>query len=543
MTFKPDLTIRCAQINPTVGAISANCELIEQAIRQAQYEYFDLIVFPELALIGYPPQDLLWQPDCQKRCQQAIERLLPLTHTTAVIVGAPQFIDNNIYNAAYYLYQGQIQQVYQKQILPNYGVFDEKRYFQPGTGTNALIHLHDYKLGIMICEDLWEDSPCQHLAPHKPDAIITINASPYSVNKFDSRMESAQKCARQCSAPLLYINLVGGQDDLLFDGNSFVLESDQKLISQAPTFQQDYFNCMLSPKRINCPNLTASGEAQNDTIYSGLMTAIHDYITKNHFPGVIVGLSGGIDSAFTLALAVDALGADRVQAVMMPSIYTSQLSLDLAQQQVDNLNVAYTTLAIDDINQDFLKSLDQLLDPQQPGITEENIQARIRGVLLMALSNQLGYMVLATGNKSEIAVGYATLYGDMAGGFTPLKDVYKTKVYELANYRNQLTSVIPQGIIDRAPSAELADDQQDTDSLPPYPVLDEIIQRFVEQQQSVDTIIQAGYESSLVKQVIKLIVNNEYKRHQSPTGPKISARAFERERRYPITSGLINELI
>lgn len=543
MTHQHDLTIRSAQINPKVGAISANCELIEQAIRQAQADHIELIVFPEMALIGYPPQDLLWQPDCQQYCQQALQQLLPLTERIAVIIGAPQIIEGNLYNAAYYLYQGQIQQVYQKQILPNYGVFDEKRYFQPGSDTNNIILLNNFRLGIMICEDLWDDMPTQSLSQKHPDAIITLNASPYSVNKFNKRINLASQRGQQCCAPLLYVNLVGGQDDLLFDGRSFALDHNQDLLAQSPAFIDSYCDYQLSPQKITCLSASTTSQDDNAILYAGLTTALRDYINKNRFPGVIVGLSGGIDSAFTLALAVDALGAEHVQAVMMPSVYTSQLSLDLAQQQVDLLNVDYTSLAIDNINQGFLDSLGQFLDPQNPGITEENIQARIRGVLLMALSNQLGYMVLATGNKSEIATGYATLYGDMVGGFTPLKDVYKTTVYQLADYRNQLSPAIPQGIIDRAPSAELADNQQDTDSLPPYPILDDIIQRFVEQQQSIHTIIDAGYEPALIKQVIKLIVNNEYKRHQGAPGPKISNRAFERERRYPITSGLTDWLI
>lgn len=533
------LQIRLAQLNPTVGDIPHNQMLIEQAINEAQTEGIDLIVLPELVLTGYPPEDLLAQPDCQQRWQQAIYAILPSTHEIAVVLGAPYQEGNQLYNAAYYLYQGQVQQIYTKQILPNYGVFDEKRYFTPGSSTNNYLTIKGFHVGIMICEDLWHEAPSETLSQTNLDAIVTINASPYHVNKFQERLSVLQKHCQTCQAAMLYTNLVGGQDDLLFDGRSFIVDNNQQLLSQAQAFTTDHLDCCLSADGLSLINTmtTKSTTDQLAILYEGLTTGIHDYLQKNHFPGAIVGLSGGIDSALTLALAVDALGADHVQAVMMPSVYTSQLSLDLAQEQTQLLGVNYTTLPIDTINQSFLETLTDWL-PTQPHIAHENIQARIRGILLMALSNQTNSIVLATGNKSELAVGYATLYGDMVGGFAPLKDVYKTTVYALAHHRNQKDLVIPQGIIDRAPSAELAHDQQDSDSLPPYPILDQILQYFIEKEASLQTIIHQGYDPKLVNQVIRLVLVNEYKRRQAPLGPKTTPKAFQRERRYPVTSGL-----
>lgn len=536
---KPNLTIRIAQINATVGDIPANLTMIKRIIDQAKQEGIDLLVFPELALLGYPPQDLLQQNDCQNYWYKALQSLLEHAHQISILIGAPEYKQHQLFNAAYLLQDGCIAHTYHKQILPNYGVFDEKRYFHAGDGSNHCFELKGHRIGLMICEDLWHDKPSQILSKQPLDCIITINASPYNVNKWQERQTVCQKRSDMCFAPLIYANLAGGQDDLLFDGRSFALDNNQKLIFEAPAFESHLSDYQLEGHKLNHLKSSPPNNLTDclGVLYKGLVTSIDDYITKNGFPGVIIGLSGGIDSALTLAVAVDALGADRVQAVMMPSLYTSQLSLDLAQQQVDQLKVPYTTLPIDAINASFTDTLQDWLS-NEPNVTHENIQARIRGVLLMALSNQTGSIVLATGNKSEIAVGYATLYGDMAGGFAPLKDVSKTRVYQLANYRNQTSYCIPQGIIDRPPSAELAQDQQDSDSLPDYAILDDIIEQFIEKQHDIQTIIDTGHSPKLVQKTIRLILNSEHKRRQGPPGPKISQCAFERERRYPITSGL-----
>jgi NAD+ synthase (glutamine-hydrolysing) len=535
------LTLVMGQINPVVGDVAGNTAQVISAANQARDEWqADLIVFPELTLTGYPPEDLLLRPGLLKRVNKAIETLCQEVKGIAVIVGHPEGqVRTELYNAASLIADGQVIGKYFKQKLPNYGVFDEKRYFVQGCEP-TVISFKGIKLGLTVCEDIWFPEPALQAADAGAELLINLNASPFSKGKWQLREAEVRKRVMETGLPVVYVNQVGGQDELVFDGCSFALNDQGEQVAHAPAFESGLFPIQVSRNEVG--RLTLSGDrlvkkGETAIIYKALVTGLRDYIEKNHFPGVVLGLSGGIDSALTMALAVDAIGADRVHAVMMPSRYTSQMSLDDAKAMADGLGVKYSLISIEPTFQQFAESLAPLFEGLAKDTTEENIQARCRGILLMALSNKTGAMVLSTGNKSEMAVGYSTLYGDMAGGYAPLKDVYKTQVYALCDYRNQQSRVIPERIITRPPSAELAEDQVDQDSLPPYSLLDEILERYIVEDHCFEDMIQAGYDAEMVAKVIKMVDRNEYKRRQAPPGIRISSRAFGRDRRYPITSG------
>lgn len=522
-----------------VGDIKANMRKIISLAQQMQEKGADLILFPELALSGYPPEDLLLRGSFIRQISEATQQIANSAGRAQILFGTPRLAaDGALYNAVVVCQHGEVQAEYHKHSLPNYAVFDEKRYFQPGHQP-LVIDCKGRKIGIVICEDAWSDEPIKKAIDAGAEIMVVLNASPYNRNKYQQRLEMLQARQRLAAMPMFYLNIVGGQDELVFDGDSLVLDAGGRLVGRGPDFavaqlhyQIDQSNLISS---VDTPFVQPVSELA--TIYKALVTAVHDYVTGNGFDGVVIGLSGGVDSALTLAIAADALGADKVHAVMMPSRYTAQMSLDDAKAEADLLAVDYKVISIEPTFQAFLTSLKDEFANTQVDTTEENIQARCRGVLLMALSNKLGRMVLTTGNKSEMAVGYSTLYGDMAGGFAPLKDVEKQLVYALCEYRNSLSPVIPQRVIDRPPSAELREDQQDQDSLPDYAILDAILRMSVEEDMPMQDIVAAGYDAAIVEKVIRMVQLNEYKRRQAPPGVRITRRAFGRDRRYPITSG------
>lgn len=527
------LSVLMAQINPTVGAITANKAKIIQIIQDHQADH-DIILFPELALCGYPPEDLLYRPQFHQDIDKALSEIQAMVKECHVILGHPQLKGKQLFNAASLFYQGQKQAEYHKQILPNYGVFDERRYFTPGQSAPPILNIKNQRLAILICEDLWQPGPVEQVLAAGATGILSLNASPFDYDKYHRREKLL--CAHaQRGLALFYVNQVGGQDELLFDGQSMAIDAEGRIKALAPAFEENLSSVILEDGQVQGPFVP---HLENTAlIYKALVCGTRDYVNKNHFPGVLLGLSGGIDSALTLAIAVDALGKDRVEVLMMPSRYTAGISSEDALEELEILGVKHHTLSIEPAYQCLLETLAPLFHNLPKDTTEENLQARIRGMLLMALSNKTGKMVLTTSNKSETAVGYATLYGDMAGGFAVLKDVLKTQVYELARYRNRQAQVIPERVLSRAPSAELADNQTDQDSLPPYPILDAIIQAYMENNQDAETIIAQGYEPAVVNKVIALISRNEYKRRQAAPGIKISARAFGKDWRYPITRG------
>lgn len=533
MDLKPKLNIAIAQINPLLGDIIGNTDKIIAHAKQALVEkQCDLIIFPELAITGYPPEDLLLRPECHQRVTQALNTICQADLPGYVIVGHPTLENHHIYNSASLIHGQQITKRYDKQRLPNYSVFDEKRYFTPGH-RSPLIDIAGHCFALAICEDLWHPGLMAHAAQHGAQAIICINASPFHLQKPEKRINMMRtRQEQEGKLPIIYNNIIGGQDELIFDGGSFVLNAHGDITAQAAYYAEETIY-------IDYPNdspIEVRTRREEEKIYDALVLGTKDYCHKNNFPSAIVGLSGGIDSALTLAIAVDALGHDNVEAVLMPSRYTSQTSIQDAKLIAKNLGTTLHEVSIEPTFQAFLTSLAQEFAELPEDTTEENIQARCRGVILLALSNKFNHLVLTTGNKSELAVGYATLYGDMAGGFAVLKDCLKTQVYQLANYRNQLKADIPQSIIDRAPTAELRADQKDQDSLPPYDILDEIITRHVVKNQCIDSMIKAGLDADLVRKVVKMIERNEYKRRQAPPGIRLSPRAFGRDWRYPITS-------
>ncbi len=534
------LRIVMAQLNTLVGDIEGNAEQVIAVARRARDELkADAILFPELTLSGYPPEDLLLRGGLHRRVLAALEQVNREVSGIDVVLGYPHAASGGLFNAASLLRDGRTVATYHKHHLPNYSVFDEKRYFAEGSEP-CVVELKGVKVGLTVCEDVWHPGPVALAAEAGAQLILNLNASPFHSGKELEREQVMAQRVADVRIPIIYVNQVGGQDELVFDGRSFVIDGDAQVVQRAPAFEEGLFLVELDfdGERVR-PRLGEMAPVLGDeaAVYQALVLGVRDYIEKNGFRGVVLGLSGGIDSALSLAIAVDAIGPERVEAVMMPSRYTADMSVADAEEEAKIFGVDYQVITIEPLFNAFLSSLSHEFEGLPADTTEENLQARCRGVLLMAISNKKHKIVLTTGNKSEMAVGYATLYGDMAGGFDVLKDVPKTLVFRLAEYRNSLGYVIPQRVIDRPPSAELAPDQKDTDSLPDYPVLDEILERYVELDQCRDEIVAAGFDEAVVRRVIQLVDRNEYKRRQAPPGPRITRRAFGRDRRYPITSG------
>ncbi|MEI7037589.1 NAD+ synthase [Fulvimonas yonginensis] len=567
------LRLALAQFDFPVGAVAANTVKIRELMAQAHAGGADLVAFPELAISGYPPEDLLVRPSFLQACNEAIAELARGTDGIAALVGFPHS-EGEVYNAAALLREGRIECVAHKQALPNYGVFDDKRYFRPGHAS-ATGMIGGVRVGYLICEDIWQPEPAAQAAAAGAELIVVVNASPWDDAKQAAREEQLIARARETGCAIAYLNLVGGQDEVVYDGAALLVNGDGRVAARAPAFVDALLWATFDPAT---RTLTADGwpvvadPRPEATLYAALVRGIRDYVQKNGFPGVLLGLSGGIDSALTLALAVDALGPGRVTAVMLPTRYTSRLSLEGAREQAERLGVDYHVIDIEPTFQSFLAALAPAFGGKGPDVTEENLQSRTRGVMLMALSNKHGRLLLSTGNKSEMAVGYATLYGDMCGAYAPLKDVYKTVVYRLAQWRNEAERarlareparratvpamvgvggngeegathaapgvwIIPPAVIERPPSAELREDQTDQDSLPPYDELDGILRRFIEGEQSQAEIAAQGFPVETVHRVASLVLRNEFKRRQAAPGPRVTAKAFGRERRYPITSG------
>jgi NAD+ synthase len=544
-------TIALAQIDPTVGDLNGNAALIRDARRRSAEEDADIVVFSELVICGYPPEDLVLKPFFQDKVEATVQSLTSETADggPALLIGAPWIDDGTLYNAALLLDQGAIAAVRFKHCLPNYGVFDEKRVFAPGPLPGP-VNFRDVRLGVMVCEDMWTPDVTECLEESGAELLVALNGSPFDVSKGETRLQLSIARVTESGLPLVYVNQVGGQDELVFDGASFVLNANCSIAAQQPSWEEhlvvtqwsrldDGWNCDVTDRFPLSEGLEA--------IYRAMVVGLADYVRKNKFPSVILGLSGGIDSALSAAVAVDALGEDRVHCVMMPSPYTAAESLADARETADLLGVRLDTINIEPAMKAYSEMLDSLANglPSDSGTMAENIQSRSRAVILMALSNALGSMVLTTGNKSEMSVGYATLYGDMCGGYSVLKDVYKTDVFRLAQWRNQMTSnalggpagrVIPERVITKAPSAELKPNQTDQDTLPPYEALDDILSCLVEGELGMDEITKRGHSPELVERVWRMLDAAEYKRRQAPPGVKITSRAYGRDRRYPITN-------
>lgn len=528
-----------AQRNYLVGAIEENARGIIADAISARDEYgAAMIVYPELALTGYPPEDLLLRADLRQRVTDAVELIKQSVQGIVMVIGLPWHEGGMLYNSAMLLHDGAILGIYHKQSLPNYSVFDEKRYFSPGTQP-CVVKLFGMDVGITVCEDIWQAGAVTQAAAAGAGLIINLNASPFHCEKQAERYAAIRQRIDESGVAVIYCNLVGGQDELVFDGSSFVMDSSKQLVFQAPAFSDALYPIEINAlPQLSIPQQMCEPIMQlEESIYHALVLGVRDYVNKNGFKGVVIGLSGGIDSALTLKIAVDAIGADRVTAVMMPSRYTATMSVEDATQQAAKLGVEFHVIAIEAAHTAFLQMLEEVFAGLPEDTSEENIQARCRGVLLMAISNKFGKMVLTTGNKSEMSVGYATLYGDMAGGFDVLKDVSKTMVYRLSEYCNRDDEYIPRRVIDRPPSAELAPDQKDSDSLPDYDVLDEILRLYIEEDASFADIVARGFALETVRHVLRLVDLNEYKRRQAPPGVRITQRGFGRDRRYPITSG------
>lgn len=539
--------IAIAQLNPIMGDITGNLAKARQA-RQQAFES-DLILFSELFIVGYPPEDLVLKPALQDEARAAIENFAKDTADggPAILIGAPWVEDNKLYNAFLLLDHGTIEGKTYKYDLPNYGVFDEKRVFAQGPLPKPFL-IRGISVGLPICEDIWTPKVVECLAKSGSEIILVANGSPFEAGKEKIRLDLIAQRVEDSKCPIIYLNQVGGQDELVFDGASFAINSNGKFAIKLPPFEERVVitNWNRAGDHWTCePGELWEGESRLSSVYSALLLGIRDYVNKNRFQGVVIGLSGGVDSALSAALAVDALGAERVQCVMMPSRYTSHESINDAQECASLLGVRLETISIEPAVLAFTEMFGQMFEGMALDATEENIQSRVRGLMLMAISNKFGPMVLTTGNKSEMSVGYATLYGDMCGGFNALKDVYKTDIYELANWRNANLAngalgpkgnVIPENIIIRAPTAELRANQLDQDSLPPYPVLDGILECLIEKEMSYEEILAKGYDSSVIKRIEHLLYLSEYKRRQSAPGVKITARNFGRDRRYPITN-------
>jgi NAD+ synthase (glutamine-hydrolysing) len=553
--------IALAQLDLLVGDVQGNAGRVREAARAARARGADLVVFPELTLCGYPPEDLLFHRGLRSQVEQALAALKaevddPASGLPALFVGYPEYLGTTgrpvIYNAASLLVRGQAPAVCRKICLPNYQVFDEKRYFLPGEQL-TVAEFMGVRFGLAICEDVWEPGPARGAKARGAEALLVMNASPYELHKQRAREAVLRERIADTALPIIYVNLVGGQDELVFDGCSCALDAGGNVRLRAAAFEEglallDVARDADGGVRLDPvdPDPVAPELSDEESVYRALVLGVRDYVNKHGFPGVVMGLSGGVDSALTAAIAVDALGASRVQVVMMPSRYTSSMSLEDAETQARTLGVAFSVISIEGMFEATLAALADEFRGTRPDATEENIQARCRGLLLMAISNKTGRMLLTTGNKSEMAVGYATLYGDMNGGFAPIKDCSKLLVYRLARYRNELAArrgqfggkpPIPWRVIEREPSAELRPGQKDTDSLPPYEVLDPILEAFIEDDLSVDEIVARGFDRAVVGRVLDMVKRNEYKRRQAPPGVRVSRRAFGRDWRYPITNG------
>lgn len=529
------MKISLAQIAPRVGDMDGNVRLIDAAIKVAEEQRCDLLVLPELAVTGYPPEDLLLRSAFMADVEAAVDAVVAASRNCCVVFGAPRRSGNALFNSAWLARHGRIIGCYDKQRLPNYGVFDEQRYFVAGHGEPAVFEVGEWRVGIGICEDLWHDELADRQAEMACDVWLNLNASPFDLNKQASREALVCRRAQQFGAPVVYVNPVGGQDEVVFDGGSHVADAGGSLLLRAPLFEP--WQGTIDLAAVGCESI-APLPGRNELIYRALVLGVADYVRRNGCSRVVIGLSGGIDSALTAAIAVDALGAEHVLGVLLPSRYSSDHSISDAEALVANLGIESVTLPIANgvgAVEATLADTFAAWGKSEPDVTEENIQARMRGVLLMAISNKSGHMLLTTGNKSEMAVGYATLYGDMAGGFAVLKDVYKTQVFELCHWLNREREVIPRNTIEKPPSAELRPDQKDSDSLPDYDVLDAILKATIEERLGVEEIAMRGYDVAEVRRVVRMLHLAEYKRRQAPPGVKITERAFGRDRRYPIT--------
>ena len=564
---KKTIRIAGAQKSFPVGAIQKNKQTILDCFEAAEEKEADILIFPELALTGYPPEDLLLRESFVGKNFAVLEELAEFSSSTSGVVG---FVDRNlddnhtdkqkrdIANAAAIIQNGDVKGIYHKCFLPNYSVFDEARYFAKGNNPGNVFWYEDIGIGISICEDIWiEDGPSSQQVENGASLIININASPYDQNKTDLRKELVVKQAKKLGVPIIYLNMVGGQDELVFDGGSFVVDGKGEIIYQAQQFEEELFYIDLDlevkeqPKgsileirqKVSELDLPQSAQllSKNESLYSALKLGLFDYVSKNNFEKVLVGLSGGIDSALTATIAVDSLGSDNVIGVALPSKYNTEESLVDARLLAENLDIEFKVIEIEEIVNIFRNTLKESVNDELGQTTDENIQSRVRGNILMALSNQTGAMVVSTGNKSEMAVGYSTLYGDLAGGFALLKDLYKTEVYNLANFRNSISNVIPQNTIDKEPSAELRPDQFDKDSLPEYELLDEILRMYIEEDSSSEKIISTGIDENIVYDVLSKVDRNEYKRKQVAPGVKLTEKAFGKDRRMPITNTYIRE--
>lgn len=535
------LRIALAQINPTVGDAPGNADRVIARIAEAKQQRAALLVTPELALSGYPPEDLLFHRGFRRRIEEGLARLADAARGIDILVGYPEYTADTIYNSAAWLRDGACIARYRKQRLPNYQVFDEERYFTAGSHA-VVVEIGGVRVAPLICEDVWHVAPAAAARAAGAELCIALNASPYQQGKQPEREGNLALRARATGMPFIYVNLTGGQDELVFDGSSFAVDETGRLVHRAPAFGESLTFVEAGAQQGNAwiePESIAPLPAGDASVYEAIVMGVRDYVDKHGFPGIVLGLSGGVDSALVLAIACDALGSDRVHAVMMPSRFTSSISEKDATAMARGLGVRYSVISIEGMYEATLAALKDEFAGRAPDTTEENIQARCRGMLLMAISNKTGRMVLTTGNKSEMSVGYATLYGDMAGGYAPIKDCSKTLVWRLARWRNAQSPkpVIPVRIIERPPTAELRAGQLDTDSLPPYEVLDPILEAFIEDDRSVDEIVDLGFERATVTRVLEMVKRNEYKRRQAPPGVRVSGRAFGRDWRYPITSG------
>lgn len=544
MTFR----VAMAQLDMLVGDIKGNTQKVIAAAKEAkQNDQVKVVVFPELTLTGYPPEDLLLRPSLDHRIEQALAAILEEVHDIYVVVGYPRRINGELFNSAGVIYNGHLLGEYAKQKLPNFKVFDDKRYFTEGRDP-LVVDIDGVKVGLSICEDIWHPEPIAQAKAAGAELILNLNASPFHIEKMGEREQLLYKRAVETQLPIVYVNYMGAQDELVYEGGSFVVNDRGQKVIQAPWYESGLFIAEfiihdelsrdVLPRVEVCSGEVSPALSIEASVYQAMVLGLRDYIEKNRFKGIVLGLSGGIDSALTLAVAVDAIGADRVQAVMMPYTYTSSMSLEDAEEEANLLGVEYSVLPIESMVTAFTDVLAPEFEGYSKDTTEENLQARIRGVTLMAISNKKGYMVVTTGNKSEMAVGYATLYGDMVGGYSVLKDVFKTLVFKLCRYRNSLGYVIPDRVITRPPSAELAPDQKDEDSLPDYDTLDQILQMYIEQDMSAEDILATQkFDRDTVYRILRLVDINEYKRRQAPTGVRLTARGFGRDRRYPMTNG------